>query len=82
MSRLIEICRAKGFQTIRSKHVAANSPVIIAKLKSDFVITGMELNDAFGTLVQLSLFTNKKREKLLKVRAGFLRSDDETDLAF
>lgn len=77
VQRLICILHADGFQVIRSRHVATNNPVMIAKLKLGFVITGMELSDAFGTLVQLSYFTNPKRRKLVNVRSGLTRPDDE-----
>jgi ribosomal protein S18 acetylase RimI-like enzyme len=77
VDRLICLLRDKGFQVIRSRHVATNSPVIIAKLRLGFVITGFELSDAFGSMVQLSYYTHLKRQKLVNVRAGLTRPDCE-----
>lgn len=77
VNTLLDLLREKGFQLIRSRHVATNSPVIIAKLKQGFVINGMELHDAFGTLVQLSYYLNAGRRKLIDVRAGLSRPDAE-----
>lgn len=68
---------AQGFQRIYSRHVATNNAVIIPKLQAGFVITGLELNDRFGTLVHLTYFPHPARRKVLDVRAGLSRPDDE-----
>lgn len=46
--------RQKGFQIVFSRHTLTNNAVIIPKLKAGFVISGFEVDDRFGTLVQLS----------------------------
>jgi ribosomal protein S18 acetylase RimI-like enzyme len=73
-SRLLEniILQATkdGFQEITSHHHCTNSDVIIAKLKAGFLISGFEIDDKFGTLVRLSYFTNKDRERLFRFRVG------------
>lgn len=70
----------KGFQTITSRHTAVNNAVIIPKLKLGFVITGMELSDLFGTLVNLTYYSNPKRSKVLAFRAGEEQVDSELRL--
>jgi GNAT superfamily N-acetyltransferase len=69
--------KAKGFQKIYSRHNATNNDVIIPKLQAGFVITGLELSDAFGTLVHLAYFTNPLRRKMLEFRSGDLFPDQE-----
>jgi hypothetical protein len=67
-----------GFQVVFSRHNLTNNAVIIPKLKAGFVITGLELDDRFGTLVKLSYYFNPLRRKLLDVRVGQRRPDNET----
>jgi hypothetical protein len=67
----------KGFQVITSRHNAGNNDVIIPKLKAGFLITGIELSDAFGTLVNLSYFTNPLRRKVTLYRSGDQYPDEE-----
>jgi len=66
-----------GFQQITSRHTATNNAVIIAKLKLGFVITGLEISDIFGTLVHLTYFTNPDRRRVMGMRSGESRPDDE-----
>jgi len=48
-------------------------PVLIAKLRAGFVISGFELSDIMGSLVQLTYFHSSERRKLLDVRVGITR---------
>jgi len=73
----VELGTEAGFLSIFSRHVATNNAVIIAKLKLGFRITSLELTDTFGSLVHLSYFPNKTREKMLEYRASFSKPDDE-----
>ena len=66
-----------GFQRIYSRHKMSNNTVIIPKLKAGFVITGFEVNDVFGNLVELSYYTNLRRRELLEVRTGMRRPSEE-----
>ena len=66
-----------GFQRIYSRHKMSNNAVIIPKLKAGFVITGFEVNDVFGNLVELSYYTNPRRRELLEVRTGMRRPSEE-----
>lgn len=73
----LEIVTAKGFQKISSNHHPTNNSVIIAKLKAGFVITGMEMDDGFGMLVQLTYFTNPLRREVIDVRTGYKKPSEE-----
>ena len=66
-----------GFQIVTSRHNLTNNAVIIPKLKAGFVISGFEINDRFGTLVQLSYYFNPLRRKMLDVRVGQRKPDEE-----
>lgn len=77
VKKVTEIGREAGFLSITSRHVSTNNAVIIAKLKLGFKITGLELTDTFGTLVNLTYFSNPIREKILDYRAGFTKPDAE-----
>ena len=68
---------AAGFQRVYSRHVATNNAVIIPKLQAGFVITGLELNDRYGTLVHLTYLPHPARRKVLDYRAGQVRPDEE-----
>lgn len=75
---VLDQLRQKGFQIVFSRHNLTNNAVIIPKLKAGFVISGFEVDDRFGTLVQLSYYFNPLRRKVLDVRVGQSRPDDET----
>lgn len=67
-----------GFQVVASRHNLTNNAVIIPKLQAGFIISGFEVNDSFGTLVQLSYYFNLLRRKMIDVRVGQRKLDDET----
>lgn len=71
-----------GFQLIYSRHCATNNSVIIPKLKADFVISKMELDDVFGVLIHLHYYPNKTRRKILDYRAGQSAPDEEVKKIF
>jgi hypothetical protein len=74
---ILDILQREGFQEIYSRHSATNNQVLVPKLKAGFFITGMELSDAFGTLIHLTWFAQPLRRKLLDFRAGEVRPDAE-----
>lgn len=75
LEKAVGIVAAQGFQLITSSHIATNSPILIAKLKAGFIITGFELSDVFGLMVNLTYFTNPTRRKIMDFRAGRSRPD-------
>lgn len=78
----IEMLTEKGFQKIYSRHSQTNNAVIIPKLKAGFIITSLELDDMFGTMVHLSYYTNPLRRKMMDFRTGNLRPDEEIKKIF
>jgi GNAT superfamily N-acetyltransferase len=77
MQHTVDRVQAEGFQIIFSRHTATNNAVIIPKLKFGFIISSLELSDVFGTLLQLRLYTNPIRRKMMDVRSGEGRPDAE-----
>lgn len=78
----IELLTEKGFQKIYSRHSQTNNAIIIPKLKAGFIITSLELDDMFGTMVHLSYYTNPLRRKMMDFRTGNLRPDEEIKKIF
>ncbi len=77
LPRLLIILKEKGFQKITSSHSVTNNRIIIAKLKAGFIITGFEISDMFGLMVNLTFFFNDVRKKVMKFRTGEVRPDAE-----
>ena len=75
---VLEDLKRAGFQVVFSRHNMTNNAVIIPKLKAGFIISGFEVDDRFGTLVQLSYYFNPLRRKMIDVRVGQRKPDDET----
>jgi len=73
LQKVIELAQEYGFQSITSRHVAANNSVIIPKLKAGFKITGMELSEIYGNLVHLTYFNNDLRREAFEVRTGLCK---------
>jgi GNAT superfamily N-acetyltransferase len=74
---ILDRVAAEGFQITYSRHTATNNRVIVPKLKAGFIITGPEVDDRFGTLVHLSYYTNPLRRKMMDVRSGEARLDED-----
>ncbi len=77
LPRILDILQREGFQIVYSRHTATNNQVLVPKLKAGFIISGFEISDMFGLLVHLSYFFNPLRRKVMDVRAGQSRPDDE-----
>ena len=77
LERVVAHLRDKGFQRIYSIHKMANNPVLIAKLKFGFVLTGFKISDRNGCMAELTFFTNEKRKELYQIRVGSRRLDEE-----
>ena len=65
--------QSQGYISVRSLHVAANSPVIIAKLRLGFYISGFEYSEVYGPLVQLRYLVSESRRNLYKCRTASIR---------
>lgn len=59
-----------GYQKVSSRHIATHNAVIVPKLKAGFVITGLELSEEYGWLVNLKYYFNAARREALMRRAG------------
>jgi ribosomal protein S18 acetylase RimI-like enzyme len=74
---VLEHAQAQGYVAVRSLHVAANSPVIIAKLRLGFYIAGFEYSEVYGPLVQLRYIVGEPRRRLFKARTVAIRPTPE-----
>lgn len=60
--------QSEGALALRSQHSVVNNPVIIAKLRAGFHISGLSQSAQMGTLVELSLHFSEKRRALNRSR--------------
>lgn len=70
LSGILRITKEHGFQSVYSKHLAANNAIIIPKLKAGFVITGMEMLEWAGLMVRMTFYHHRKRRQLYDFRVG------------
>ena len=63
-----------GYEVVKSHHYINNNRILLAKLKQGFVITGFEVSEHFGTIVNLTCFFNKRRKQLYESRTGNILS--------
>ncbi len=68
LSNVREYASSNGAVAIRSQHSVVNNPVIIAKLRAGFHISGLSQSAHMGTLVELTLLFSEKRLGLLRAR--------------
>jgi hypothetical protein len=54
---------------IRSQHSAVNNPVIIAKLRAGFHVSGLSQSAQMGSLVEMTLHLSEQRYALFRRRA-------------
>ena len=77
LDRTINILDNMGYQTIYSRHHMTNNAVLIPKLQRDFKITSFEVSDRYGTLIHLTRYKSKTRNKVLDYRVGLIKPDKE-----
>ena len=73
VSALLAHAEATGYTSVRSRHTAANSAVIVAKLKLGFQVSGFEYSEVYGPLVQLTYLVGQARRELYESRAAPIR---------
>ena len=66
----LEVVTKFGFQKITSDHHPSNTAVLIAKLKAGFWISGVHVDDRFGTLVDLVWYPHQVRRESFECRVG------------
>jgi GNAT superfamily N-acetyltransferase len=69
MSAIRDHAKSMGAVAVRSRHSVMNNPVIIAKLRAGFHISGLSHAAEMGTLVEMTLHFFPEREALFRERA-------------
>jgi GNAT superfamily N-acetyltransferase len=59
---------AQGAVAVRSQHSVMNNPVLIAKLRAGFHVTGLSQHARMGALVELTLHLYEPRQALFRTR--------------
>ena len=75
--RTLEIAKREGFQSVTSKHMLTNNPILIAKLKLGFKICGTETHAVTGNLLKMVYNLNEQMAEALRYRAGEIFLFDE-----
>jgi len=70
---MLNYAKLEGYQKVESIHIATNNAIIIPKLKAGFVITGMHISEKYGTMVELSYYTNPQVKAVVDFRSGQCR---------
>jgi ribosomal protein S18 acetylase RimI-like enzyme len=70
---VLDHAKSHGYSTVRSLHVATNTPVIVAKLRLGFFIAGFEYSEVYGPLVQLKYLVGEQRRRLYRARTESIR---------
>jgi ribosomal protein S18 acetylase RimI-like enzyme len=70
---LLEHAVSQGYASVRSRHTATNTAVIIAKLRLGFQVSGFEYSEVYGPLVQLTYLVSEARRRLYESRASPIR---------
>jgi RimJ/RimL family protein N-acetyltransferase len=52
-----------GYERLSSQHSPDNSRMLITKLKAGFMVTGMDLDERWGSLIRFTKFLKKDRAK-------------------
>lgn len=76
---VVEHASAQGHAAVVSRHAANNNPVIIAKLKLGFFVSGFEYSEVYGPLVRLTCLVGELRRKLHHTRSRPIRRIDPND---
>lgn len=79
LQEIFKLVQDKGFQKISSRHHASNNNIIVPKLQSGFIITGLEIDDKFGLLVKLTYTFNSTRKEITNFRIGNQKLNKELE---
>lgn len=66
----LERTKDRGFQSVSSRHVMTNNPVLIAKMKLGFIVSGFEVTSVHGALIRLTYHHSEPRRAAARFRAG------------
>ena len=70
VQRCLVEARKGGAAVVRSRHVAGNRAIQIAKLKLGFFITGSEYSEEYGFLIRMTYFLREERLELFLGRSA------------
>lgn len=70
VERVLIYTKLLGFSRVLSCHAPFNNAVLIAKLKKDFKIIGMDVDAALGNNIWLCYFHNEELKKAFEFRCG------------
>src|SRR5437773_12010992 len=70
INRVLNYTKILGFYRVLSCHAPFNNAVLIAKLKKDFKIIGMDIDAALGINVWLCYFHNEELKRAFEFRCG------------
>ena len=71
-----------GWQSISSRHLLTNNPIIIAKLKLRFLINGIEIDPVHGSLLRMTYHHNSLLSEAARFRVGAYGEKRIRDLLF
>ena len=63
LARLLPYLKALGIERVTSNHMGTNRPVLIAKLKAGFNVTGVTLDERYGMQVWLCYYLTEERQQ-------------------
>lgn len=63
LKHLLTYLHELGYERVTSNHMANNRPVLIAKLKAGFYITGLTLDERYGAQATLTYFFYEDRRR-------------------
>lgn len=63
LDTLLSYLKELGIERVISNHMGTNRPVLIAKLKAGFNVTGITLDERWGVLVWLTYFLAEERQQ-------------------
>jgi ribosomal protein S18 acetylase RimI-like enzyme len=65
---------SQGYAKVTSRHAAANTAVLIAKMRLGFQVSGFEYSEVYGPLVQLTFIVSEARRRLYSIRSASIRT--------
>ena len=68
LSAITDHALSVGATIVRSQHSVLNNPVLIAKLRAGFHVSGISQSAQMGTLVELTRYLSVKRQELYRKR--------------
>lgn len=72
IDRILLYTSRLGFSRVLSCHAPFNNAVLIAKLKKDFKVVGMDIDPALGINILLCYFHNQELKRAFELRCGKL----------